>query len=45
MLHNANIYSKSKGDNGLFLYMKMLNTFEKTKTNWTANSRTSGTIF
>ena len=36
MLHNANIYSNSKGDNALFIHAKsssqMLNTFEKTKT-------------
>ena len=37
MLHNANIYSNSKGDNVLFFKhaqssFQMLNTFEKTKT-------------
>ena len=36
MLHNASIYSNSKGDNALFIHAKsssqMLNTFEKTKT-------------
>ena len=35
MLHNANIYSNSKGDNALFIHAKsslqMLNTFGKTK--------------
>ena len=36
MLHNANIYSNSKGDNALFYTCaksssQMLNTFEKTK--------------
>ena len=36
MLHNANIYSNSKGDHALFLHAKsssqMPKTFEKTKT-------------
>ena len=36
MLHNANIYSNSKGGNALFIHAKsssqMLITFEKTKT-------------
>ena len=37
MLHNANIYSNSEGDNALFFIhakgsSQMLNTFEKTKT-------------